>query len=68
LQTDTLPNINQADSSQVVLYKYKNGETGKELRFFKVLNGGHDWPGAWGNQDMNTTKEIWKFFEQYLHR
>jgi polyhydroxybutyrate depolymerase len=34
--------------------------------FYKVVNGGHDWPGAWGNKDINTSEEIWHFFEKYL--
>jgi polyhydroxybutyrate depolymerase len=65
VQSDTLPDINKKDSSFVVSKKYLNSQNGNEVLFYKVINGGHDWPGAWGNMDINTSKEIWKFFEKY---
>lgn len=63
--TDSLPDINKKDSSYVVSEKYLNNQTGNEVLFYKVINGGHDWPGAWGNMDINTSKKIWSFFEKY---
>ena len=35
--------------------------------FYKVEGGGHDWPGAWGNQDINASEEIWKFFKKHIN-
>ena len=30
-----------------------------------MINGGHDWPGTFGNMDINATEEIWNFVSQY---
>ncbi len=65
-EVDTLPDISTTDNSFVVLENYISKETKLEFRFYKVVNGGHDWPGAWGNEDFNTSQEIWNFFETYL--
>ena len=31
---------------------------------YKVIGGGHDWPGSYGNMDVNISEEIWKFFNE----
>ena len=31
---------------------------------YKVIDGEHDWPGAWGNMDVNISQEIWRFFSE----
>lgn len=66
VQTDTLPDINKQDSSFVISKQYLNPHKNFEFLYYKVINGGHDWPGAWGNKDINTSKEIWRFFEKYI--
>jgi polyhydroxybutyrate depolymerase len=33
---------------------------------YRVENGGHDWPGAWGNMDIHASDALWGFFEAYL--
>ena len=30
-----------------------------------MINGDHDWPGVFGNMDINATDEIWKFVSMY---
>jgi hypothetical protein len=30
-----------------------------------VINGGHDWPGAYGNMDINSSEEIVNFFNGF---
>jgi len=59
---DTLPNINPSDGSIVVHEKYFEGINNNEVWLYKIINGGHDWPGNWGNKDINASEEIWKFF------
>ena len=44
----------------------KGGRFNNEVWFYKVSGGGHDWPGVWGNKDINASDEIWKFFKQHL--
>jgi len=60
-----LPDLVSTDGSTVIHYEYSGGNNGSEVVHFKVINGGHDWPGAWGNQDINASVEIWRFFSNY---
>jgi polyhydroxybutyrate depolymerase len=68
--TFTVPNINSADNSYVVNYKYSGGTNGSSVELFKIFGGSHSWPGAFSifqntNQDISASKEIWRFFRQY---
>ena len=31
----------------------------------KVIGGGHDWPGSFGNMTIDASEEIWKFVSRY---
>ncbi len=62
---ESLPNISTSDGSTVEKYTYFDCTNNIENIHFKVIGGGHDWPGAWGNMDVNASEEIWKFFAQY---
>lgn len=31
----------------------------------KVIGGGHDWPGSFGNMTIDTNEEIWQFVSRY---
>tara|TARA_B100001287_G_scaffold276516_1_gene287649 strand:+ start:2694 stop:3563 length:870 start_codon:yes stop_codon:yes gene_type:complete len=70
-QTDTspiisdLPDINTTDGSTVKLYQYKNGKNNVEIEHYKIINGGHDWPGTFGNMDINANTIIWNFVSQF---
>jgi len=64
-ETDTLPDINTADSSFVITEKHTHGVDRNEVWFYKVVNGGHDWPGWSGNMDINASREVWNFFKNY---
>ncbi len=43
----------------------KSVDNGTTVEHFKVLGGGHDWPGVWGNMDFYATNEILRFFSKY---
>jgi polyhydroxybutyrate depolymerase len=60
------PDIDTSDYSTVSLTKKKGGSYNNEVWFYRVDGGGHDWPGAFGNKDINASDEIWKFFKQHL--
>ena len=68
-----VPNTNTTDGSTVEHYIYTNGEAGSSVELYKVIGGGHTWPGAPidipfsgnTNRDINASKEIWRFFSQY---
>ena len=63
---DTLPDINTSDSSYVISHKNTNGVNNNEVWLYEVVNGGHDWPGAYGNMDINSSEEIWNFFTNFI--
>jgi polyhydroxybutyrate depolymerase len=71
-QMFNLPDLNQEDNSTVIQYVYEGSTLNSKVEFFKVINGGHTWPGAEyefpgivTNQDFNASTEIWRFFSQH---
>ena len=60
-----VPNIDILDNSYVDHFIYKDGTNGVTTEHFKVFFGGHDWPGAWGNMDIDASVEVWRFFSRY---
>ena len=65
-----LPDINLLDNSTVEHYLYPNGNNGSTVEHFKVIGGGHTWPGniiggTGTNYDINASAEIWRFFSKY---
>ena len=60
-----LPNTDTSDGSSVKLYQYKNGNNDVEIEHYKVINGGHDWPGSFGNMDINADSVIWNFVSKF---
>ena len=45
----------------MVAHKHWN-DNNNQVWLYEVVNGGHDWPGEWGNMDINASEEIWNFF------
>ena len=58
-------NINTNDGSTVEKYEWKNGDNCVSITELKVVGGGHDWPGSFGNMDINASEEIWNFVSKY---
>jgi polyhydroxybutyrate depolymerase len=49
---------------------WSGGNNGVEVEHYKIINGGHTWPGApiaigVTNYDINASELIWKFFSKY---
>ena len=63
--TINVVNSNILDNSTVDHFIYENGNNNVNTEHFKVYGGAHDWPGVWGNLDINASIEIWKFFSRY---
>jgi polyhydroxybutyrate depolymerase len=68
-----IPDTNTDDNSTVEHYVYSGGENGATVEFYKVIGGGHQWPGAtdpiqteFGNRnmDMNSSEVIWEFLSK----
>ncbi len=67
-----IANINLMDSSTVEHYSWDNGIHGVGVEHFKIIEGGHTWPGSnfpngsgITNYDINASLEIWNFFSRY---
>ena len=61
----SIPNTNTSDGSTVERRIWENGDNCVAIQELKVINGGHDWPGSYGNMDINASQEIWKFLSNY---
>ncbi|AEA45238.1 T9SS type A sorting domain-containing protein [Fluviicola taffensis] len=67
-----IPDINTTDDCTAERHLYSGGTNGNTVELFKVIDGGHTWPGFSvftlnGNicLDFNAGKELWRFFSQY---
>lgn len=66
----SIPNTGTADGCTAEHQVYVNGDNGSSVEHFKIIGGQHTWPGsAFGgvgtNQDIDASKEIWRFFSKY---
>ncbi|MBX7243373.1 MAG: T9SS type A sorting domain-containing protein [Bacteroidia bacterium] len=59
----TLPDI-AADGLTIDHYLYPNGWASSEVEFFKINNGAHTWLFLPEN-DIDYTREIWRFFRKH---
>ncbi len=72
-QVQLLPNINTQDNSTVEKSVYAPCSTGTEVNLYKVIGGGHQWPGTTSllgglgaiNRDISASAEIWNFFSRF---
>ncbi|NUO00380.1 MAG: T9SS type A sorting domain-containing protein [Saprospiraceae bacterium] len=70
--TTLLPNTHPEDNCTVEKYEYTNGSNGSEVIFYKIINGGHTWPGSLSlsplgntNQDIEASELIGSFFRRF---
>lgn len=69
-QITNLPDVSSSDGCVAVHYKWAQGLDNSSVELYKIIGGGHTWPGAppfftETNQDFNACVEIWRFFRQY---
>ncbi|MEZ5196291.1 MAG: T9SS type A sorting domain-containing protein [Bacteroidales bacterium] len=65
-----LPDLDPNDGSIVEHIVYEGGNNGVAVEHYKIIGGGHTWPGSvinlpGTNYDINASAEIWKFFSRY---
>ncbi|MES2567941.1 MAG: T9SS type A sorting domain-containing protein [Bacteroidota bacterium] len=65
-----VPNTSTTDGCTAEHYLYSGGNSGSTVELFKIIGGGHTWPGfpfggSGTNMDINASKEIWRFFNKY---
>lgn len=73
IDTTILPDINISDNCTVEKISYTNCSDNSDIIYYKIINGGHSWPGAtndlrWAaprNMDIDASVEIWNFFKNY---
>ena len=63
------------DPTSVTRSIWRGGKYGSEVRFYRVENGGHTWPGSYQyastrsigyvSQHINQTEELWDFFKRH---
>lgn len=63
--TSIIPDINTGDGSTVEQNTWSTSSGCIYVEELKVIGGGHDWPGSFGNMDINSTEEIWNFVSRY---
>src|SRR5690554_280479 len=66
----SVPDIDITDGSTAEHHVYSGGTNGATVEHFKIIGGGHSWPGAptyidVTNHDFDANTEIWRFFNQY---
>lgn len=65
-----VPDIDTTDGCTAEHHLFEGGSVGATVELYKVIGGGHSWPGApvvvdVTNMDFNASAEIWRFFRQY---
>lgn len=64
LETGNFPDAAPGDESTVDYQKWGTAGSCPQVWLYTVQGGGHSWPGAWGNQDIDASLEAWQFFAQ----
>lgn len=67
---NAVPDLITTDNCTAEHYVYSGGDNGVEVEFYKIIGGGHSWPGApinlnTTNMDFQANQEIWRFFRKY---
>ena len=69
---NNIADVNLIDLCTAEHYIYENGDNETSVELYKIINGGHTWPGATiplvgnnTNQDLNASQVIWEFFNKY---
>ncbi|MFZ4543586.1 MAG: prolyl oligopeptidase family serine peptidase [Saprospiraceae bacterium] len=70
-----IPDTYPADGSTVEVYNFSNCNCETDVRFFRLINGGHTWPGVYiasqaavlgkTNLDIQGSVEVWNFFSAH---
>ena len=66
--TYILPDINKNDNSTIRVTKYTHGINDNEVWLYAIIGGGHEWPGSWGNMDVEMSEHTWDFFQMYMDK
>lgn len=56
--------VTEGRKTHVIKHHYTGGTDGKDVWLIEIVGGTH----SWGNRDIDTNEELWKFFSRYLHQ
>ncbi len=62
MQTDTIPGRTPENGRKVIAHRFTGGTGGSEVWLYEIVGGKH----AWGDQDIDTNEELWKFFSKFV--
>ena len=65
-ESSELPDLDPTDGSTVTFARYWTENNSNQVWLYRVEGGGHDWPGVWGNGDINASEEVWGFFAKTM--
>ncbi|HEX4887688.1 MAG TPA: alpha/beta fold hydrolase [Luteibaculaceae bacterium] len=70
-----IPDSLAADESTAEFYRYTQCDCAADVWFYKLINGGHTWPGVYvasqaavlgnTNLDIDGSTELWRFFSPF---
>ena len=64
---DTLADLDKTDGSFVITEKHVGATKEHQVWLYRLVGGKHDWPGTWGNKDIQTAEVVWEFFSEFLN-
>lgn len=62
MQVDTLPGRNPTNGRKVIARRFTGGTDGCEVWLYGIVGGKH----AWGDEDIDTNEELWRFFGKFV--
>ena len=65
---EAMPNTVLLDLTTVDFIRHFGSPGGQEFHHYRVNGGLHDWFGAWGNQDIDSTELLWGFFASFCEQ
>ena len=51
-----------ANGRKVIAHRFTGGTGGSEVWLYEIVGGKH----SWGEQDIDTGEELWKFFSKFV--
>ena len=57
-----LPNQETIDLTSADFLRYAGAPGGQEFHHYRINGGGHEWFGAWGSPEVESTEVLWDFF------
>jgi poly(3-hydroxybutyrate) depolymerase len=60
--TEEIPVKDPSNGHRAIAHRYVGGVGGNEVWLYEIVNGKH----SWGEKDIDTAAEVWRFFRCYV--